>query len=114
MKNKVYEILKPLKYPVSWQIRPKLDNKNTIVISFHFFNEGNSLFGDGKSIKQGGAVQVDVFSLVDYTNAVNQIRQEMTKNKFRYYESYDDIEDVGNQQIYHKVILFNYDESEVR
>lgn len=114
MKNKVYEILKSLKYPVSWQVRPKLDNKNTIVISFHFFNEGNSLFGNGKGIRQGGAVQVDVFSLVDYINVVNRVKQEMIKNKFRYYESYDDIEDVGNQQIYHKVILFNYDESEVK
>lgn len=112
-KDKVKQILKLLKYPYAWQTRPKLNDKNKIVISFHFFNQSNSIYGDGKGLRQGGVLQIDVFALVDYSKAVNEIREVFIKNKFRFAQMYDDIESVGNEQIYHKVLTFNYDESEV-
>lgn len=113
IKDKVYELLKTLKYPVKWQVRPKLDKANTTVISFHFFNQTNSLYGNGEGLKQGGALQIDVFSLVDYTKTVDKIKKLFVDNKFRFAEMYDDIEEIGNNQAFHKVIIFNYEESEV-
>lgn len=113
IKDKVYELLKTLKYPVKWQVRPKLDKANTAVISFHFFNQVDSLYGNGKGLEQGGALQIDVFSFTDYTKAVEEIKKLFVNNKFRFAEMYDDIEEIGNNQVFHKIIIFNYTESEV-
>ena len=113
MINKVYEILKPLGLPMKWQLTPPFDSKN-IVISYHFFNEGNLLYGEGEAVEEGGSLQVDVFSKVDYMSAVKEIKRLLKGACFLYADARDDTEELdSNTIIYHKILIFNYCESEV-
>lgn len=114
MINTVFNILKPLNIPIKFILRPKIDSTNKIGISYHFFNEGNSIHGDGQGKEFGGSVQIDVFSLDDYTNIVNEIKDLMKANKFRLADSRDSDDTFNNVQYYHKILIFNYLESEVR
>lgn len=108
----VEKVLKKLPYKFKWQTRPRIENNP--VISFHFFNEENELFGDGDGLEMGGELQVDVFSKNDYSKAVKEIRAALEKAKFRFSEQWDDIEEINStEKIYHKIILFNFIESEV-
>ena len=110
----VYNLLKPLNLPVKFLQRPDFGG-NSIAISYHFFNETDMQYGDGEPNKNGGSLQVDVFSQGgDYTQTVNDIKTILTTKGFLFSYSNDDIENLGNsEQIYHKIIRFNYIESEV-
>lgn len=113
MIDRVYEILRPLKLPIEWQTRPKFNNKS-IVVSYHFFNESNLLYGDGDEIEQGGSLQVDVFSNIDYSTTERDVKQLLKENGFKFYSGEDSIENIDNNTIiYHKTLIFNYIESEV-
>ena len=116
MINTVYNILKPLNIPTKFILRPNIDSSNKVGISYHFFNEGYNLHGDGQGKEPGGSVQIDVFSLVDYTNIVTQIKDLMKANKFRLAPggARDSDDTFNNVQYYHKILIFNYLESEVR
>ncbi len=114
MINTVYNILKPLNIPVLFLRRPKIDKTNKIGISFHFFNESYNLYGDGNGNESGGVLQIDVFSLIDYTNVVNQIKQIMKENKFRLADSRDSDDSMNEINYYQKILIFNYIESEVK
>lgn len=109
----VYNALKPLNIPVAFLKRPQFGT-NKMAISYHFFNESNANYGDGKANKQGGALQVDVFSKTDYISTVNEIKTLLGSANFMFSSGYDDIEKLSDsEQIYHKVLIFNYVESEV-
>ena len=114
MINTVYNILKPLNIPTKFILRPKIDSANRNGISYHFFNEGYNLHGDGQGKEPGGSVQIDIFSLDDYSNVVTQIKDLMKANKFRLADSRDSDDTFNNVQYYHKILIFNYLESEVR
>jgi hypothetical protein len=53
----VKETLDPLGVPVQFLERPK----SAPCISFHFFNESGTLYGDGKPVVNGGMLQLDIF-----------------------------------------------------
>lgn len=110
----VYNLLKNLDTPVKFLERPGF-GLTKMCISYHFFNQGNTQYGDGKPIKKGGSLQVDVFSKkIDYTSIVGEIEDILSSANFRLFDKKDDIENLSNsEQIYHKILIFNYSESEV-
>lgn len=114
MITKVYNILKGLGLPVAYILRPEITTENRMGISYHFFNEGDELYGDGVGSEDGGSLQIDIFSTVDYSNIVNQVKALMKANKFRLADardSYDGLD--SNIQYYQKVLIFNYSTKEV-
>lgn len=113
MITRVYDILKPLKVPTKWQLRPQFD-KNKMVISYHFFNEINLLNGDGEPAEEGGSLQLDIFSKTDYTSIVKKAKKLLREAGFLFQDANDDTEELdSNTVIYHKILIFNYIESEV-
>lgn len=113
MINRVYEVLKSLNVPMKWNKCPDFNTSKT-VLSYHFFNEGELLHGDGESVEEGGALQVDIYSKTDYSRIVNQTKK-LLKDAHFYFESGDDTAETldNTTMIYHKVLIFNYIESEV-
>lgn len=116
MIQRVYDILKPLNVPIQYVLRPDISGSSNTGISYHFFNEGYELHGDGIGNHSGGSIQIDVFSTVDYTNVVNQIKEIMKTNKFRLAPggSRDSDDSFSNVQYYHKILIFNYADEEVK
>lgn len=114
MIRKVSDILKPLNTPTQYMLRPDISGDTKIGISYHFFNEGNELYGDGEGIAEGGSLQIDIFSTVDYSSVVSQTKELMKTNKFRLADSRDSDDSFSNVKYYHKILIFNYVESEVR
>lgn len=113
MIQKVYDILKLLNIPVEYILRPDISGSNQIGISYHFFNEGNVLYGDGDGVFEGGALQIDVFSKVEFSSVVNQIKSIMKANKFRLADARDSDDSFSNVRYLHKILIFNYSEEEV-
>lgn len=116
MIQKVYDILKPLNIPIQYVLRPDISGSYKIGISYHFFNEGDELYGDGVGFHPGGSLQVDIFSTVDYSNIVQQVKELMKINKFRLAPggSRDSDDSFSNVKYYHKILIFNYLEEEVK
>ncbi|HHX60712.1 MAG TPA: hypothetical protein GX707_08365 [Epulopiscium sp.] len=110
----VYSTLKALNIPTTFLKRPQFGTSQ-MVMSYHFFNEGNLMYGDGKPNRSGGALQVDLFSKkADYSSTVSEVKALLAGAKFRYFDGSDDIEKLSEtEQLYHKVLIFNYVESEV-
>ena len=113
MIQKVYDILSGIGVPVQYILRPDISSAKT-GISYHFFNEGYEVYGDGKGAELGGVLQVDVFSTVDYSSTVQQVRELLEAAKFRLADmrdGNDGFED--SMKYYQKILIFNYVESEV-
>jgi len=114
MIQKVFNILKPLGIPVLFMTRPDL-NKSKTGISYHFFNEGYDLYGDGKGKGFGGSLQVDIFSTVDYSNAVKQVINILESNGFRLSDARDSEDSLTDSiKYYQKILIFNYSERMVQ
>lgn len=115
MIQKVYDILKQLNVPIKYILRPDISGSNKIGISYHFFNESYNLYGDGKGKEFGGVLQVDIFSTVDYTDIVQQVRTLLEQHNFRLADMRDseDSFEEGGLKYYQKILIFNYVESEV-
>ena len=109
----VNNILKPLGVPTLFMLRPKIDATHKLGISYHFFNERNDLYGDGQGAEFGVVLQIDVFSLIDYSDIVEQIKVLMKTNKFRLADSRDSEDGFSTTEYYHKILIFNYVEREV-
>lgn len=113
MIQRVYNILKPLDIPIAYILRPDISGSSRIGISYHFFNESNNLYGDGEGMEFGGSLQIDIFSLVDYTNVIKQVKGLMKSNKFRLADMRDSDDSFNSVKYYHKILIFNYSEKEV-
>lgn len=114
MIQKVYDILKPLNIPIKYILRPDISGTSKIGISYHFFNESPNLYGDGEGVEEGGTLQIDIFSTIDFTSVVNQVKALMKDNKFRLADSRDSDDSMSSVQYYHKILIFNYAEKEVK
>ena len=114
MINRVYEVLQPIGIPIKYILRPDISGSNKVGISYHFFNESPNLYGDGEGKEEGGTLQIDVFSTIDFTSIVNQVKTLMKANKFRLADSRDSDDSFSNVQYYHKILIFNYSEKEVK
>lgn len=120
MINKVEQILSNINTPVSsklpirYVLRPDISGDSKVGISYHFFNQGYSLHGDGEGEKLGGSIQVDIFSKVDYTDVLDQVLNLMKLNKFRLADMRDSDNSFRDVRYYHKILIFNYLEEEVK
>ena len=114
MIQKIYDLLTPLNIPILYVLRPEIDNTNKTGISYHFFSEGYQLHGDGEGLEDGGSLQVDVFSLIDYTSIVNQVKELLKVGKLKLADCRDSDDSFSNVQYYHKILIFNYLEEEVK
>ena len=113
MINKVFNILETLELPLRWNDTPPFDDRG-IVIDYHFFGEGDCLFGDGIALDESGKLQVDVYSKVNYSVTVNQVKTLLRDAGFIFEDGSDNTEDLdAYTKLYHKVLIFNYSESEV-
>jgi hypothetical protein len=113
MINTVYNILKVLNFPCTWQLRAPFGTKNT-VISYHFFGESGEEYGDGDYTEETGSCQVDVFCKGDFSNTVEQIKSLMKQGSFLFVSGNEEEEQVdGIGTVYHKILIFNYLKSEV-
>lgn len=115
MINTVYNLLKPLNIPVQYMLRPEINSTNKTGISYHFFSEGYQSYGDGRGTEFGGSLQVDVFSTVDYSSVVKQVRETLEANGFKHADSRDTSDSLNsNMQYYQKTMIFNYVERMVK
>lgn len=113
MINKVFNILEKLELPLMWNDTPPFDDKG-IVIDYHFFGEEDCLFGDGIALDVSGKLQVDIYSKADYSVPVNQVKTLLRDAGFLFEDGSDNTENLDNYtKLYHKVLIFNYSESEV-
>ena len=112
MIKKVKDILETLNLPVGYIIRPKMDSQNT-VLSYHFYNYSYAYYGDGKGKDFSESLQVDIFYRRDIGNLEKQIIDLFESHGFRFGDSDEYIEDLSGIRLYHKVLSFNYLESEV-
>lgn len=110
----VYNLLSPINVPILYIRRPEINGANKVGISYHFFSEGYELHGDGQGVELGGSLQVDIFSLNDYSSTVNQVRQLLEAGKFRLTDMSDTDDILNNVKYYQKRMIFNYAESEVK
>lgn len=110
----VYNALKTLNLPTTFLKRPQF-GVSQMVISYHFFNQGNDSFGDGKANEQTGSLQVDLFSKkADYESTVSEVKSLLDGANFMFSDGSDNIDKLSEtEQLYHKVLIFNYVESEV-
>ena len=112
MIDKVYTALRTFKLPVAYIVRPAFGS-NKAVISYHFFNSTHAYYGDGEGQDFMGSLQVDIFYKRELKDLPRQIITELEKINFRfsYEDEYEDT--LSGTRLYHKVLVFNYLESEV-
>lgn len=110
----VSEILKQFKIPFNYIIRPEINGRSPTVISFHFFGKAWSYYGDGKGKEFEQSLQIDVFYLRDIKNLENEIIEKFENNRFKFTGATDTVETVSGNKMYHKVLTFNFLESEVK
>lgn len=86
MINKVYAMLSELGLPLDHIQRPSF-GESSIVVSYHFFNQGIIKYGDGESKVEGGALQIDLFVKHDHATdpqpTITQIKKLLKENGFR-------------------------------
>ena len=108
---KVYDILKTLELPLDHILRPDMNKKTNMVISYHLFNEHGYQFGDGKIKKYGGSLQVDLFARhrVDYREIKKKISTILTRAGFTLVNidtTGEHVDGIGDLD--HVIFTFNY------
>lgn len=103
--NLVGNKLEELGYPVQWQLRPEEGTS----LTYAFVWDNDTIFTtDGKETEY--ILQVDVWAKDDYTELVKQVISKMEEIDFFKEFATDDYEE--DTMYYHKIIRFNYLESE--
>ena len=97
----VHDTLKPVEHPATHLVRPK----KFPGISYHFFNQGPSLYGDGKPRRMESNCQVDIWTTDgNYQSIATKVIKLMSDAKFRYLREEEDIE--INTGLYQKPLIF--------
>lgn len=99
----VLSTLGPLPVPVEYM---DYTGASTTYITFFFYNEQGALFGDDEEIQTAYGLQVDVWSMGDYTNLVDQTKELLKQVGFIRNFAIDLFEE--DTKIYHKSLRFNY------
>lgn len=102
--------LKELNIPTAYSIRPALNDK---AISFHFFGDRYTLYGDGKGKHFGGNLQVDLFSKTPDRMVSREIIEKLESINYRFEYKNDMWDTTTGIRLYHYVLIFSYIESEV-
>ena len=108
----VAEALSPLKVPIKYIVRPDMSREN-IGISYHFYSETPSLYGDGEIQQVEGMLQVDIFYKAALGDLPRRIITLLKAQGFRWYDSSEDKETLAGVRLYHKILQFSYLQSEV-
>lgn len=104
MINKIIiDTLKPLKIPVAFQ---KYSGKAETYITFHEYLATGEEYEDDEESLTAHYVQVDVWSKVDYTDVVKNIKELLLKTAFKRLNEIDLYEE--DTKIYHKGLKFYY------
>lgn len=113
MVNLVWKTLKPLNIPLEYILRPSITSG--IGISYHFFGEGYTIYGDGKGDNLGGSLQIDIFYRIDLGNTVKEIIKLLKEKGLRLAQNgiRDNDDVIGSVNYYHKIMIFNFVEEEV-
>lgn len=104
----IINTLKPLGIPVKFQTlseKEKLSDPSSY-ITFFEYNQRSALDSDDEETLTRHFIQVDIWSKVDYTDLVKQVKENLKQVGFsRNFETelYE-----TDTKIFHKVIRFNY------
>lgn len=108
----IYTALQPLNIPVKHVTRPAL-NAEGIAVSFHFYIERYAYYGDGEGVDFLRALQVDIFYKKDLNGLDRRIIEALKTKKIRFENADDSDDSIYGVRLYHKVLTFNFLESEV-
>lgn len=108
----IYTALQPFNIPVKYVTRPAL-NAEGIAVSFHFYSERYSYYGDGEGVDFLRALQVDIFYKKDLNGLDRRIIEALKTKKIRFENAFDSDDSIDGVRLYHKVLTFNFLESEV-
>lgn len=108
----IYSALRSLNVPVKYVTRPAL-NKDGVAISFHFYSERYSYYGDGEGNDFLQSLQVDIFYKKHLNGLDRQIINALKTKKIRFENAFDSDDSIDGVRLYHKVLTFNFLESEV-
>lgn len=101
--KRVIDTLKPLGVPVGFQ---KYTGKETTYITFHEYFQKGEEFEEDEEAFIGHYVQVDIWSKIDYSNLVGNIKILLHTAGFKRLDESDFYEpDTG---LYHKGLKFYY------
>ncbi|MBP3038064.1 hypothetical protein J9303_00895 [Bacillaceae bacterium Marseille-Q3522] len=103
LNNLIESTLEPIGIPVSFQTYP---GEETTYITYFEYNQRGALFAEDEEKRTAYSIQVDVWSQVDYTDVVKQVKSKLKATGFiRQYEGeiYED-----ETETYHKILRFNY------
>lgn len=108
MINKIYNVLKDVSEECNYLIRPK----KFPGISFHFFNDKATFYGNGVEKRNFISIQVDLWDkTTENKDRVKEIINKMKANNMRYSRKNETYE--SEVDLYHTVIIFNYYYKEV-
>lgn len=99
----IIKTLKSLNVPVAFQ---NYNGSESTYIRFFEYNQNGALYADDEEVKTGYFIQIDVFSMGDYTNLVKEVKKELKAVGFirsMETESYE-----NDTKTYHKVMRFNF------
>lgn len=102
--KKVREVLKPTGVPV---VKLKYSGEESTYITFFQYNEMGSLYADDEELESRLSIQVDVWSIGDYTELVKEVKRLMYNAGFRRNSLRETYED--DTKIFHTVIRYYYD-----
>lgn len=104
MRDKIYQMLRDATgFPVMYQQRPE----EFPSLTYHFYNAGGKLFGDGKAVRNGGICQIDLWSKdgqdEERIEKIVAAAHEMFGANAEWNEDYE-----RQEKIYHTTITFEF------
>lgn len=108
MNKLIIETLKPIGIPVGFMT---LTTKEPTYVTFFEYNQRSHMQTDDELAITRHSVQIDVWSNVNYTNVVNQVRSLLKEAGFQRADEFEMYED--DTKIFHKAFRLYYDKQEV-
>jgi hypothetical protein len=102
---KISDVLKPTGVPV---MKLKYSGKATTYITYFLYNEQGEAFAENKEIATSYFIQVDIFTMDDFTDLYNQVLSLMTQSGM--YRNYTHELYENDTQLKHKIVRFQYTE----
>ena len=99
----IIDTLKPLKIPVCFQ---RYSGKAGIYVTFHEYLETGEGYEDDEERSTAHYIQVDVWSKIDYTDLVKEVKNRLIAAGFKRLNEGDLYE--VDTKIYHKGLKFYY------
>ncbi|MBP1083504.1 hypothetical protein ACFFJQ_06945 [Bacillus capparidis] len=102
----IINTLKPIGVPVRFQTLLESDGNPPTYIKFFEYHQSGALHGDDKELNSSHSIQVDIFSIGNYSSLVKQVKELLTGIGFtRTFETelYE-----TDTKLYHKVLRFHF------